>query len=322
MTPERPISAFFAVTLTLLAAAPSMSAAQNASSQRPASDGQWSRYMNVTDLNAVMSETPDVQIIDIRREKYLSNGSIEGGVWIPFENWRGPADRPGRMLTEVELETLIGENGLDPNLPTIVHNHSGHIVQTGRAAIVYWVLKTAGFENIAILEDGAKAWKAAELPMVTAPTELPPTEVDLTIQTQWWADPIDIYAVTSGQIEGAILDARLDGQVRKSVETGKPLMSMPMAQYVPSSFFTNDLGAENLSEDAMQAFRAKLEDRGLDLGDGMLISVCQTGELSAVSWFYASEVVGIENVRYYPDALKGWERDGGIMFGMDTSRDE
>lgn len=299
-----------------------MSMAQDVSSSRPIGETQWSNYMNVADLNEVITQVPNVQIIDIRSEKYLSNGSIAGGVWVPFDNWRGPADRPGRMLTEIELETLIGDHGLAPALPTIVHNHSGHIVQTGRAAIVYWVLKTAGFENIAILEDGTKAWKAAELPMVPAPTVRQPTEVDLTLHTEWWADPIDIFAVTSGQVEGAILDARLDGQVRKSIETGKPLMSMPMAQYVPSSFFTSDLRAENRSEEALRDFRAKLEDRGLDLGDGMLISVCQTGELSAVSWFYASEVVGIENVRYYPDALKGWERDGGIMFGMDTSRDE
>lgn len=322
MTTARPISKFLTVTLTLLGIVPNMGAAEYASSQRPVTEPQWSNYMSVTDLNDVMSQAPDVQIIDIRREKYLSNGSIAGGVWIPFNKWRGPADRPGRTLTEIELETLIGENGLDPDLPTIVHNHSGHIVQTGRAAMVYWVLKTAGFENIAILEDGTKAWKAAELPMVSSPTVLAPTNVDLTLQTEWWADPMDIFAVTSGQTEGAILDARLDGQVRKSVETGKPMMSMPMAQYVPSSFFTNDLDAENRSEGAVQAFRAKLEDRGLEIGEGMLISVCQTGELSAVSWFYASEIVGIENVRYYPDALKGWKRDGGLMFGMDTSRDE
>jgi 3-mercaptopyruvate sulfurtransferase SseA len=146
--------------------------------------------------------------------------------------------------------------------------------------------------------------------------------VNLTYQTDWWADPMDIFAVTSGQVEGAILDARLDRQVSRSVETGKPMMSMPMAQYVPSSFFINDLDADNMSDDAFDQFRAKLVDRGLDIGDGILISVCQTGELSAVSWFYASEIVGIENVRYYPDALKGWESDGGVMFGLDTSRDQ
>jgi thiosulfate/3-mercaptopyruvate sulfurtransferase len=278
--------------------------------------------MDVMLMSALKEQSADLQIIDIRKDKHMSQGVIPGAVRIPYAEWRGPSDRQGQMLTELELEELLGDNGLDPEKPIVIHNQSDHIIQTGRAAIVYWILKSSGFEDIAILDGGFKSWKAADLPLAENPTILPPTMVDLTFQTDWWADPMDIFAVTTGQVEGAILDARLDSQVRRSVDTGKPLMSMPMAQYVPSSFFTNDLDADNLSDDALSQFRAKLEDRGLDLGDGMLISVCQTGELSAVSWFYASEVVGIENVRYYPDALKGWESDGGVMFGMNTARDQ
>lgn len=311
-----------ALTTPLLMSLPTIGSAQSASSQRTTETSGWSRYMDVNLLHTLSDQTPDLQIIDIRDAKYMSQGTIPGAVWMKFADWRGPSDRLGQMLTEIELEELVGDNGLDPNQPVVIHNHSDHIIQTGRAAIVYWTLKSSGFEEIAILEGGFKAWDAADLPLAAEPTVLPPTMVDLTYQTDWWADPMDIFAVTSGQVEGAILDARLDGQVRKSVETGKPLMSMPMAQYVPSSFFTNDLDADNLSDEARSQFRAKLEDRGLELGNGILISVCQTGELSAVSWFYASEIVGIENVRYYPDALKGWENDGGVMFGMNTARDQ
>ena len=308
-----------AISTPLFMALPNIGSAQSASSQRSITPSDWSRYVNVDELSALMEQVPDIQIIDIRAEKYMPKGSIPGAIWMSFPNWQGPADRAGRMLTEAELETMIGSIGIDPDLPVVIHNQSGHIVQTGRAAIVYWVLKSAGFQNIAILEDGFKAWQAADLPTVDEPTVLPATLVDLEIQTDWWADPMDIFAVASGQIDGAILDARLDGQVRKSMETGEPLVSMPMAQYVPSSWFTNDLDADNLSAQAVQEFRERLEGRGLHLDDEMLISICQTGELSAVSWFYASEIVGIDNVRYYPDALKGWSRDGGIMFGMDMS---
>jgi len=310
-----------ALAIPVLLSNPTIGSAQS-TPQMYTEASDWSRYMNVELMAAIKEQTPDLQIIDIRSAKIMSKGTIPGAVWIPYADWRGPSERQGQMLTEIELEELLSDNGLNPDLPIVVHNHSDHIVQTGRAAIVYWILKSSGFEDIAIMEGGFKAWQAADLPLAEKPTVLQPTMVDLTYQTDWWADPMDIFAVTSGQVDGAILDARLDGQVRRSVETGEPMMSMPMAQYVPSSFFTNDLDAENLSEEALNQFRAKLEDRGLDLGDGMLISVCQTGELSAVSWFYASEVVGIENVRYYPDALAGWEGDGGVMFGLDTTVDQ
>lgn len=299
---------------------PALAVAQNQSETANGAPDAWSHYISASDLSDIANRFPDFQVIDIRDEKYLSNGAIPGAVWISFSEWRGPSDRPGQPPNEEQLEALIGSNGINPDLPIVIHNHSDHVVQTGRAAIVYWILKTAGAEHIAILDGGFKAYQEAGLPISPEATVLDPLQVDLTIQYDWWADPLDIFAVTSGQEDGAILDARLDAQVKKSVETGKPLMSMPMAQYIPSSFFTNDLSAKNLTEDAQIAFRSELEERGVDLGTGVLISICQTGELSAVSWFYASEVVGIENVLYYPDALQGWKSDGGLMFGMTASR--
>ncbi|MCY4180705.1 MAG: hypothetical protein OXD48_10640 [Litoreibacter sp.] len=41
--------------------------------------------------------------------------------------------------------------------------------------------------------------------------------------------------------------------------------------------------------------------------------------MSALSWFYASEIMGLENVRYYPDALQGWKSDSGVMFELRAS---
>jgi len=276
----------------------------------------WSRFVAPADLSALMAADQSVQVIDIRDEKYVAKGVVPGAVWVHYKEWRGPSERPGQPPTELELEELLGSNGVRLDQPIAVYNHSGKTIQTGRAAIVYWLLKSAGAENVAIVEGGFKGWQAAELPADAAPADLPVQSVDLTYSHDWWAGPIEVYGVTTGQIEGAILDARLDGQVRKSIETGKPMMSMPMAQYIPASLFTNPLSERALSEEGREAFLSALADREINLGSEILISVCATGELSALSWFYASEILEIENVQYYPDALKGWEGDGGFMFGM------
>lgn len=263
-----------------------------------------------------MTADPSVQVIDIRDEKYIAEGVIPGAVWIHISQWRGPAERPGRIPSEAELEALLGSHGLRIDQPIVVLNHDSKTIQTGRAAIVYWILKSAGTENVAILNGGFTSWQEAQLPIATAHFQPTAQTVDITYSDDWRAGPLDIYGLATGQVEGAILDARLDGQVRKAVETGKPLMSMPMAQFIPASLFTNPLSDKALDADAQADFRADLESRGINLGSEFLISVCQTGELSALSWFYASEIVGIENVRYYPDALQGWEADGGLMFGL------
>ncbi|MEL6572949.1 MAG: rhodanese-like domain-containing protein [Pseudomonadota bacterium] len=257
-----------------------------------------------------------MQIVDIRQAKHIADGVIPGALWMPFAEWRGTEDRPSQPPTEEEFEALLGAHGLNIDDPIVVHHRAGKTIQTGRAAIVYWLLKSAGADQVAILDGGYAAWTDAGLPSDPTPSQQLPRVVDVTFNSEWWADAMDIFAVTSGQVNGAILDARLDAQVRKSVETGKPMMSMPMAQFVPASLFTSPMSSRRISEEGQRAFLADLAARGITEDAEFLISVCQTGELSALSWFYASEIIGIENVRYYPDALRGWAADGGLMFGL------
>lgn len=302
-----------AAPLALMSAAPAVAQAA------PAISAEWSNYMTADAVNATQNENSDVQVIDIRAEKYVVEGTIPGAVWIPFPQWRGVDDRPRQPILADDLAVLLGGAGIALDKPIVVHNHSSHPMQSGRAAIVYWILKSAGAQDIAILNGGFKAWREAALPEALAPAVRQPVSIDVAYNGDWTADPLDIYAITTGQTNGAILDARLEGQVRKAIETGDPMMSMPMAQYMPASFFMSQLTAQNMAAPAIAEFRADLEARGIEIDSEMLISVCQTGELSALSWFYASEIVGIENVRYYPDALRGWAGDGGLMFGLDAS---
>lgn len=311
---QRMLAVVTLATPLLIGAAP-LSAQTFVSARSDVADS-WSRYVDAETVYGWMQSSDAVQILDIRKPKYVDRGIIPDAITVPFSTWRGPSERPSQPPSAEELATLIGENGLRLDQPIVIYHRAGKTIQNGRAAIVYWILKSAGAKNIAILEGGIKAWQAADLPIAETATPPAAYTAELDYQTDWWADPMDIYAITSGQSDGAILDARLDGQIRKSVETGEPIRSMPMAQYIPASFFTNTLSSQSLSEDGQNAFVAELQSRGIVLNDQMLISICQTGELSALSWFYASEILGIENVRYYPDALKGWESDGGLMFGM------
>ena len=125
-----PILKVLALTTPLIMSVPTTGWAQTISSQRTTEATDWSRYMDVEMLDALKEQTPDLQIIDIRKDKYMSQGVIPGAVWMPYGEWRGPENRQGQMLTELELEELLSDNGLDPELPIVVHNHSDHIVQT------------------------------------------------------------------------------------------------------------------------------------------------------------------------------------------------
>lgn len=277
----------------------------------------WTPVLSPDDLETILGQRDDVQIIDIRAKKYADKGTLPGAISIPYRDWRGPSDRPGQPPDTFALAMLLSDAGIHPDRPIVIANHSGKTLHTGQAAYIYWLLKTANLPQLAILHGGVKAWGEAELAIDAAPTEAEPTvAANLMYNPEWWASPVEIFAVATGQKSGSILDARLDNQVKRAVETGKPLTSMPFAQYVPTSWFTDNITKQSLTDVEKIKFIEKLETRGVDINSDVLISVCQTGELSALSWFYASEIVGLENVQYYPDALQGWTSDGGNLFGL------
>jgi len=309
-------AAFLALPLSVELANPAV--ANSTTITQGVETGAWPKIVAPVDLDAAQTTMPGIQIIDIRAQKYLKKGTIRGAVSIPYKSWRGPKSRPGQPPSEEALAELIGEAGIQLDRPIVIVGYSGKAFHAGQAAFVYWLLKTAGAEQASILHGGIKAWRADDLAMAAEPITLPPTEGELDYRMDWWASPVEIFAVVTGQKDGSILDARLDSQVKKSVETGKPMTSMPLARYVPASWFTDNLSDRKLSVEEQNKFLARLLDRGIDPSSDVLISICQTGELSALSWFYASEVVGLDNVQYYPDALQGWRADGGVLFGLDT----
>ena len=93
----------------------------------------------------------NVNLIDIRESEELkSNGSIPGSVSAP----RG-------MLEFYADETLpYHKPEFDRNKRIILHCASG-----GRSALAAATLKQMGYENVAHLDGGIKAWKEAGLPV-------------------------------------------------------------------------------------------------------------------------------------------------------------
>lgn len=282
----------------------------------PDGDRALSRLVTPETLSFVITQADDVQIVDIRSKKYAGKGTIPGARWVPYKSMRGPKSRPGQPPTPEALAQILGQAGLSIEKPIVLVGHSGSSIQMGRAAYVYWLLKTAGAARLLILDGGYKAWAKANLEIVETHIDPTPVSLELTYDYAWWADPMDIYGVVANQKSGVVLDARLDAQVRKSVKTGKPIMSIPMAEYVPANLITRLISLRGAERPDSDELKQELIARGVTLGQDMVISVCQNGELSALSWFYASEIAGIDNVKYYPDALQGWKADGGVTFGL------
>ena len=51
----------------------------------------------------------------------------------------------------------------------------------------------------------------------------------------------------------------------------------------------------------------------IDWQNAQVISFSETGEAAALTWFFASEVAGMQNIQLYPESLRGWRATGGEL---------
>ncbi|QDY70739.1 sulfurtransferase [Qingshengfaniella alkalisoli] len=261
------------------------------------------------ELNDALSADAPV-VLDIRGDAY-ADGHIDGAVSAPYALFRGPADNPGQIIPEEQLETTFETLGLSLDRPVVVVHQGSDQSDFGAAARVYWTLKSSGFTDLAILNGGASAWDAAGLPTSTEAVTPDPTDLDITFSYQWTADTDEVAHIVNGDEAAVLVDARPDDfyQGRKSHGAASRPGTLPEAeQLVHSSWF-----AENSNDIGGVANVTELKD-SLGITDGEpVVSFCNTGHWAATNWFALSELAGIENVKLYPGSMVEYSKTDNRM---------
>lgn len=273
----------------------------------------WSVMPDPEDVAALMDQMP-IQVIDIRGAKALAKGVVPGAVSVPYSLWRGPKENPGRPPSEADLEALLSIAGLDLDAPILVVHDKDNPMSTGRAARVYWLLKSSGASQLAILRGGFKGWTAAGLPVADRPVAARTTDVDVAFSDDWHAETTDVIGIALGQVDGHLLDARPHGMFAKLDDLGRALATtLPGAQSAPAPALMSTLAGEIDIEAGAYRVIDYLVEHDVDYAAGNVVSFCHTGELGALNWFYASELAGLPGMKLYPDSIKGWTSRGGDL---------
>ncbi len=248
-----------------------------------------------------------VDLIDIRLVTGgagYNAGHIDGAVSAPYPLWRGPADNPGQRLTDGELSMLLRTKGLTKRKPVVIAYLGANSTDFGAAARVYWTLKSAGVERIAILDGGIKAWLDAGLPLTIQPVTPQPSGIRTTFSSLWLATPEEVKAISGGYADGILVDARPDAFLsgKKKHDAAKKAGTIPNAQQFQ---FTQWFDGNKATVGGGLLARFRKPD-----GDGPVVSFCNTGHWAATNWFMMSEVQGIDGVKLYPESMVGWTKAG------------
>lgn len=276
-----------------------------------ATNAEWRKLVS-PEVVATMDVAP--LILDIRPASSYARGHIEGAVSAPYGWWRGPAANPGRHLSDAALTGLLRKIGVTHDRPVVVSFTGKNAGDFGSAARVYWTLKSAGVERIAILNGGLRAWTASGLPLTTAETLITPSDIDATLSDEWMLDETGVQDALDGKINARLVDARsqgfFDGRNKhpKAAQAGTLNGAL---RVLHSSWFAGDDAVMTNTPALAREIAANAGYDGPNSADEALVSFCNTGHLASTNWFALSEIAGIKNVKLYPESLVGWSNRGG-----------
>ena len=265
----------------------------------------WQPLLDPAELAEVMEDEPI--ILDIRGPGAYAEGHIETAVSVPYNAWRGPEDNPGALISDEKLTAILSEAGVEPDVPVVITYAGKGTLDFGSAARVYWTLKSAGVEEIAILNGGLAAWKAAGMELTTEAGANFASDYTYSFSEDWRIDRAGIRDVLDGTAGAQLVDARPEafftGAKKHDAAAWTGTLSGAV-NMVHEAWF----GGPVLSADK-DTVLAALAKAGVDPAAGDIVSFCNTGHWAATNWFVLSEIAGIEGVRLYPESMVGWTQN-------------
>ena len=209
--------------------------------------------------------------------------------------------RNGRhpLPERARFAAAVGGLGIGPGTQVVVYDAQGGMY----AARVWWMLRWLGHEEVAVLDGGLDAWRAAGGALSEAPVAAPggaayPERAPL-------AASVDADAVLARLGREPLLDARAPERFRGDVE---PLDAR--AGHIPGAL--NRCFKDNLDESGRFKPAARLRDEFAALlgaaPPAEVVHQCGSG-VTACHNLLAMEHAGLAGSRLYPGSWSEWSSD-------------
>ncbi len=219
----------------------------------------------------------------------------------------------------LERELATGEE-LSERLFALGAGQGSRIVLAGDptqfAAYVLWTLRVRGYDDIAYLDGGLEAWRAASLSKAAEravdrrpPTSPLPVPEPSAAQERLRIGRDDVRALL-GRDDVVILDyrtpeeysgARVSGPNAPIDHGAERHGRIPGAKHL---FFRDLLDEHGRLRD--RAELARLVDEKVGDSQALIINYCRLSHRSTLGWIALSEVLGYDNVRVYDGSWTEW----------------
>lgn len=263
--------------------------------------------VSVDELQALRARG-DVLVVDARfdladpgkGERDYASGHVPGAVYAHLERDLSDLGRHGfgrhPLPSDATFSAALSRWGWHRGLDVVVHDDASGAF----AARLWWLLRLAGHERVAVLDGGVAAWRAAGLPVESGVVVRNARDVHVTLDRDAvvWVDELQ-RRLAGGDV--LLLDARGAARYRGEEE---PID--PVAGHVPGALnrpFSSNLadGRFKPAADLHREFAALLDARRPDEA----VHMCGSG-VTACHNLLAMEHAGLPGSRVFAPSWSGW----------------
>ncbi|SMH46414.1 thiosulfate/3-mercaptopyruvate sulfurtransferase [Rathayibacter oskolensis] len=234
-------------------------------------------------------------------EQYLVDGHVPGAVFADLiEQLSDPgAVHPFTRLDPERFAAAVGELGIDDDSVVVVYDSA-----VGQwASRLWWLLRAAGHDSVAVLDGGLTAWRQEARPLETGHVApIPGRGITVRQERPLWIDKAGVERVVAGDEPGALVCAvppkEFTGEAGRRARPGH----LPGSVSVPAARLVDREANTLLPADRLRALFADV------LGAERIVLYCGGG-IAAAADALALSLLGYDDVVIYDGSLNEWAAD-------------
>jgi len=195
------------------------------------------------------------------------------------------------------LSQQLGRWGVNNRSQVIVYDDASGAF----AGRMWWLLRTMGHSNVAVLDGGIRHWQRLNLPMTTRLPKITPSHFRCYLDQNQWLEAAEIEnGLASGKI--TLIDARTPERYAGQQEPIDPIAGhVPKAINRPFQLNLDDKGLFLAPAQLQKQFQTLLPSRD----PKQVVHMCGSG-VTACHNLLAMEVAGLKGSKLYAGSWSEW----------------
>ena len=265
--------------------------------------------LRIFDCTTYLKPGPDGRYIAESGRANYDKGHLPGAAYLDLQ--ADLSDKGSKLRFTLpplaDLTRAFAAKGVGHGTFVVLYSHASPVWATR----IWWMLRSIGFDDVAILDGGLDKWKAENRPLQTEPTVHPPATLSLRARPEIFVDK-DKMKDAIGAAGTLTLNALSHDQHTGAggVVYGRAGRIAGSSCVPAASLFGADKALKPIAD-----LRAAFEGVGA-APDKHVLVYCGGGIAATLDAFVLTALLGHRNVSVYDNSMQEWANDPSLPMEM------